>query len=246
MNIWKILVYLLFAFSLSSPVFADEDKPKLESASEKTSPEVKAPDRESNPSQTDEDKSPPEGPEGAKKAPDGSTPPTRDFLKLAEPKPLTEKKPQKKNVPWGGYWSAVYRNSPEEEEEPSPLPPPKKAKPVEQPLTLAEYKEVDYARFASGSYASEYADTYVKFRCRFASIAPEGMRLRDFPPPDYLNFMVVGPGSSMESLIVSAKKSLADQIFRMESGREITLYGRAHRLGLSGLTVVVDEIETKK
>ncbi len=37
-----------------------------------------------------------------------------------------------------------------------------------------------------------------------------------------------------------------DRMFRIESGREITLYGRAHRLGLSGLTLVVDEIETRK
>jgi len=35
-------------------------------------------------------------------------------------------------------------------------------------------------------------------------------------------------------------------MFRIESGREITLYGRAHRLGLSGLTLVVDEIEIGK
>jgi|GEM_PF-4429164 len=121
----------------------------------------------------------------------------------------------------------------------------------EKPASLAEYKEVDFARFASGSYASDYGDKYVKLRCRFASLAPEGMRLQDFPPPEYLNFIVVGLGSSMENLTVVASmgKSASggagpgDRMFRIESGREITLYGRAHRLGLSGLTLVVDEIE---
>ncbi|HHT9153800.1 MAG TPA: hypothetical protein ACFYEM_09795, partial [Candidatus Hypogeohydataceae bacterium YC40] len=153
----------------------------------------------------------------------------RDFLRLAEPKSLTEKKQPPKNVPWGGYWSAIYRNSPDEEEEPggleTRLPKPGTVKPAEKPLSLAEYMDVDFARFASGSYASDYGGRYVKFRCRFASLAPEGMRLNDFPPPQFLNFIVVGPGSSMENLTVVARAELGDKIFRMESGKEIPLYG---------------------
>ena len=199
----------------------------------------------------------------------------RDFLKLAEPKSLTGKKQTPKSTQWGGYWGAVYRRSLDEEPEvgeresepdsstsvsgglQSPSGEPKRTSgraTPEKPASLAEYKEVDFARFASGSYASDYGDKYVKLRCRFASLAPEGMRLQDFPPPEYLNFIVVGTGSSMENLTVVASmgKSASggagpgDRMFRIESGREITLYGRAHRLGLSGLTLVVDEIEIGK
>ncbi|HHT9141032.1 MAG TPA: hypothetical protein ACFYEA_06150 [Candidatus Tripitaka californicus] len=276
---WRVVVYLILMFALANlhqarlvlsllPVVgavAGEDKPQAEKgAAEKASPEgseVSAPEEKTS----DKDKKPVLSPpevrgEGA-----------RDFLKLAEPRPLTEKQPQKKGQ-WGGYWGAVYRRSLDEEPEvgeresepdssasasdrlQSHPGEPKRTPLPEKPASLAEYKEVDFARFASGSYASDYGDKYVKLRCRFASLAPEGMRLQDFPPPGYLNFIVVGTGSSMENLTVVASmgKSASggagpgDRMFRIESGREITLYGRAHRLGLSGLTLVVDEIETRK
>ncbi len=176
---------------------------------------------------------------------------SRDFLKLAEPK-STKKQPQKRH-PWGGYWSAVYRDSSlpgEEDQDPegleSQLPSPKPQKHVEKPLSLAEYKEVDFAKFASGMYVSDYAGKYVKFYCRFASLAPEETRLANFPPPKYVNFIIVSTGSSMENLTVVAGAELGDKIFQMESGKEITLYGLAQRLSLSAMTLVVDEIEVNQ
>jgi hypothetical protein len=244
-----LILILFIAFSAAS----GEDKPNPpvpsdKISTEKPTPEEKAPDKDKKPVL-----SPPkagEGTEGDAKAPskpDKGGPP-RDFLKLAEPKPLNEKKQAPKNIPWGGYWSAVFRGSPDEEEPTleSRPPRPEPLKPEAKPHSLAEYKEVDFARFASGSYASEYGGKYVRLRCRFASLAPEGTRLSDFPPPEYINFLVVGLGSSMENLTVAARAELGDKIFRMESGKEITLYGLAHRLGLSGLTLVVEEIETVK
>ncbi len=238
---WRVLAYLALVLAVALPATAEQDKPQPDNtpkaSAEKTPSEEKAPALNQN------DSGPAKGKEQADTA--------RDFLRLAEPKSPIEKK-TKKNIPWGGYWSPVYRGSPEEEEEESSLGGPstagrqKLAKPEEKPPSLAEYREVDFARLASGSYASEYADKYIKFRCRFASLAPEGMRLHDFSPPEYVNFIVVGPGSSMENLTVVARSGLADKVFRVESGKEITLYGRAHRLGLSGLTLIVDEIETGK
>lgn len=261
-------------------VVAGEDKPQAEKGvAEKASPEgSEGPTPEEKTS--DKDKKPvlseAEGP--VLSPPEVRGEGARDFLKLAEPKSLTGKKQTPKNTQWGGYWGAVYRRSLDEEpevgeRESEPDPPqagasvsgglqspsgePKRTSgraTPEKPASLAEYKEVDFARFASGSYASDYGDKYVKLHCRFASLAPEGMRLQDFPPPEYLNFIVVGTGSSMENLTVAASldksasggAGLGERMFRMESGREITLYGRAHRLGLSGLTLVVDEIEVRK
>lgn len=285
---WRVGVYLILMFALANlpqarlvlsllsvvGAVAGEDKPKAEKgAAEKASTEgseVSAPEEKTS----DKDKkpvtSPPKADEGAGKSRTNEVrgEGARDFLKLAEPRPLTEKQPQKKGQ-WGGYWGAVYRRSLDEEPEvgeresepdssasasdrlQSHPGEPKRTPLPEKPASLAEYKEVDFARFASGSYASDYGDKYVKLRCRFASLAPEGMRLQDFPPPEYLNFIVVGTGSSMENLTVVASmgKSASgaagpgDRMFRIESGREITLYGHAHRLGLSGLTLVVEEIE---
>ena len=281
----RVGVYLVLMFALANlpqarlvlslPSVAGEDKPQVEKGvaekasperSEGSTPEEKASDKDEKPVPS------PGG--GAGKSPTNEVrgEGARDFLKLAEPRPLTEKQPQKKSQ-WGGYWGAVYRRSLDEEPEvgeresesasggpgglQSPSGEPKRTSgraTPEKPASLAEYKEVDFARFASGSYASDYGDKYVKLRCRFASLAPEGMRLQDFPPPGYLNFIVVGTGSSMENLTVVASMGksasggagLGDRMFRIESGREITLYGRAHRLGLSGLTLVVDEIEVRK
>lgn len=270
MYMWRVGVYLVLMLAVSLLAVAGATAPASGGASggDKTQAEgdnppkaegvkgaeERAPDKDKK---TESDvKSPSESDKGG---------PSRDFLKLAEPKSLTGKKQAPKGSKWGGYWGAVYRRSPDEEPEmgerdsepdqpqagasaPGGLPPPsgelKRTKPPEKPASLAEYKEVDFARLASGSYASDYGDKYVKFHCRFASLAPEGMRLQDFPPPEYLNFIVVGTGSSMENLTVVARKEMADRVFRMESGREITLYGRAHRLGLSGLTLVVEEVET--
>ncbi|HHT9155581.1 MAG TPA: hypothetical protein ACFYD5_07185 [Candidatus Tripitaka sp. YC43] len=289
---WRVGVYLVLMFALANlpqarlvlslPSVAGEDKPQAEKGvAEKASPGGSGgPAPEEKTSDKKGEKPVPSPGEGAGKSPTNEVrgEGARDFLKLAEPRPLTEKQPQKKSQ-WGGYWGAVYRRSLDEEPEvgeresesglpeasapggPGGLPPPSgepkqtggRATP-EKPASLAEYKEVDFARFASGSYASDYGDKYVKLRCRFASLAPEGMRLQDFPPPEYLNFIVVGTGSSMENLTVVAGmgKSASggagpgDRMFRIESGREITLYGRAHRLGLSGLTLVVEEIENSR
>jgi hypothetical protein len=242
-------IYLVLTLVMTFPLTAGEDKPQTDKG-------VGEKSAVSTPSSTETDTaSKGEAVDKGKKAgEEGGTPTVggggRDFLRLAEPKPRVEKKPSQKNVPWGGYWGAVYRRSPEEEEaleEPGLKPPqPQKAKPVEKPRSLAEYREVDFAKFASGSYASDFGGKYVRFHCRFVGLAPEGMRLHDFPSPEYLNFMVVGTGTSMESLTVAARTGLGDKIFRMESGREITLYGLAHRLGLSGLTLIVEEVETRK
>ncbi|MFN3466073.1 MAG: hypothetical protein ACK4WF_00015 [Candidatus Brocadiales bacterium] len=260
---YRLGTYLVLMLALSLTVFAGEDKPKGGSDGAADRQGEVAPDKDKKPVL-----SPPKAGEGAEgnakshSGPDKGEP-SRDFLKLAEPKSFTGKKTPK-GTKWGGYWGAVYRRSLDEEPEmgerdsgpeggasttgelPPALSKQKPTKPPERPASLAEYKEVDFARFASGSYASDYGDKYVKFHCRFASLAPEGMRLQDFPPPEHLNFIVVGTGSSMENLTVVARKEMADRVFRMESGKEITLYGRAHRLGLSGLTLVVDEIESVK
>lgn len=259
---WRVGIYLILMLAVSQTpiggaIVAEEDKPQTDKGtteksapSKPASPEVEN-DKASSSNSAVEEKTPDKdkkdggGPEEAP-SPAGKD---RGFLRLAEPKSITEKKQTPKRIPWGGYWGAVYRRSPEEGDAyggPEPLPPPKEARPPEKPTSLVEYKEVDFAKFASGSYASDYGGRYVKFDCRFVGLAPEGMRLKDFPPPDYINFIVVGKGSSMESLTVIASAELADKVFRMESDKEVTLYGLARRLGLSGLTLVVEEIEPHK
>ncbi|MEE9201456.1 MAG: hypothetical protein V3V45_08435 [Candidatus Brocadiales bacterium] len=196
----------------------------------------------------------------------------RDFLKLAGPE--TEMKKKKKGShSYSGYWTSLYKGKNVEIEtdeetgrpvgpsfspyyaEPArpvrPQRPQTPAKPDELqilPLTpppLEEFTEVDFGKFASGSYVTEYADKFVQLRCKFASIAPRGMRLKQFPAPKYVNFLVTGTGSTMFSLTVAVPSAKASKVFGLESQKEIILYGRVVKLGLNELTLLVEEVEPK-
>ena len=208
------------------------------------------------------------------KAGTGEKPTTgkRDFLKLAGPE--TEMKKKKKGShSYSGYWTSLYKGKKVEietdEETGRPVEPsfsPYYAEPVRPvkpqrprtpgkpdelqilPLTpppLEEFTEVDFGKFASGSYVTEYADKFVRIRCKFASIAPRGMRLKQFPAPKYVNFLVTGTGSTMFSLTVAVPGAKASKVFGLESQKEIILYGRAVKLGLNKLTLLVEEVEAK-
>ncbi|MDO8137739.1 MAG: hypothetical protein Q6354_08875 [Candidatus Brocadiales bacterium] len=170
----------------------------------------------------------------------------REFLRLAEPK--AKKAAPPKRSPWGGYWGAIYGEKSLEEEGAGPTKEesnPPKADIDVPPPTLSEYMEVDFGKLASGSYAIEYENKYLKVRCRFLSLAPEGTRIKDYQPPGYINFIVGGPGTGMASLTVVAKREKADKVFGLESQKEVVIYGKALRLGLSGLTLMIEEIEKK-
>ncbi|MCP4365273.1 MAG: hypothetical protein GY800_08245 [Planctomycetes bacterium] len=203
-----------------------------------------------------------------KKAPAGG----RDFLKLAEPT-IKEKKKSTTTPYSGGYWNSLYGGqivggeSNEDEEEgvikgpafspyyAEPVKPRKPQRPQVDtkheltPLTpppLAEFEVVEFAKLASGSYASEYADRFVKMRCRFASLAPKGMRLEQFPAPRYVNFLVTGPESTMFSMTFVAPGPKASKIFGLKSQKEINVYGRVVKLGLNQVTLVVEDVESVK
>ncbi len=203
-----------------------------------------------------------------KKAPAGN----RDFLKLAEPT-IKEKKKSTATPYSGGYWNSLYGGrivdgeSNEEESEgvikgpafspyyAEPVKPPKHQRLQKKneheltPLTpppLSEFEVVDFTKLASGSYASEYADRFVKMRCKFASLAPKGMRLEQFPAPRYVNFLVTGPESTMFSMTFVAPGSKASRIFELKSQKEINVYGRVVKLGLNQVTLVVEEVESVK
>lgn len=194
----------------------------------------------------------------------------RDFLKLAGPEAMKKKEIPAK-APYGSYWTSLYGGretegetdeqegkhlrpsfSPYYAEPVKPQVPEKSQEPLAPkelqlvPLTpppLSEFEEVDFAKFASGSYVSEYADKFVKMKCRFASLAPGGMRLDEFPTPGYVNFLVTGTGSTMFSLTVVMPSGKAGKVFGLESQKEIILYGRAVKLGLNELTLLVEEVE---
>jgi hypothetical protein len=200
-----------------------------------------------------------------KKAPAGG----RDFLKFAEPT-FKEKKKSKATPFSGGYWNSLYGGrivGGESDDDgvikrPSfspyyaePVKPPKRQRPPEKiehgltPLTpppLSEFEVVEFSKLASGSYASEYADRFVKMRCKFASLAPKGMRLEQFPAPRYVNFLVTGPESTMFSMTIAVPGSKASKVFGLKSQKEITLYGRVVKLGLNQVTLVVEEVESVK
>ncbi len=201
----------------------------------------------------------------ARKAPAGG----RDFLKLAEPT-LKGKKKQTATPFSGGYWNSLYGGrivGGESDDEgvikgpafspyyAEPVKPPKPQRPPEKtehglaPLTpppLSEFEVVEFSKLASGSYASEYADRFVKMRCKFASLAPKGMRLEQFPAPRYVNFLVTGPESTMFSMTIAVPGSKASKVFGLKSQKEITLYGRVVKLGLNQVTLVVEDVESVK
>jgi hypothetical protein len=83
-------------------------------------------------------------------------------------------------------------------------------------------------------------------RCKFASLAPKGMRLEQFPAPRYVNFLVTGPESTMFSMTIAVPGSKASKVFGLKSQKEITLYGRVVKLGLNQVTLVVEEVESVK
>ncbi|MHC4198260.1 MAG: hypothetical protein ACYSRP_10245, partial [Planctomycetota bacterium] len=114
------------------------------------------------------------------------------------------------------------------------------------PPPLSEFEVVEFSKLASGSYASEYADRFVKMKCKFASLAPKGMRLEQFPAPRYVNFLVTGPGSTMFSMTFVAPSSKASKIFGLKSQKEINVYGRVVKLGLNQVTLVVEDVESVK
>ncbi len=197
---------------------------------------------------------------------------SRDFLKLAEP--TIKKKKETKIAPYsGGYWNSLFGGrtvggeSDEEEGEEvirgpafspyyaEPVKPPKPQRPQADtkheltrltPPPLSEFEVVEFSKLASGSYASEYTDRFVKMRCRFASLAPKGMRLKQFPAPGYVNFLITGPESTMFSMTIVAPGAKASKVFGLKSQKEITLYGRVVKLGLNQVTLVVEEVEDAK
>ncbi|MFQ5862721.1 MAG: hypothetical protein ACE5IC_06320 [Candidatus Brocadiales bacterium] len=256
MNKYLFIIIPLIAFVLSLPAAIGQEKSGDEQKPTSSGEEAKV-DRgpETNEKGEHKEAKPQEATQEGTKRP---APGGRDFLRFAEPK---TKKKRPKTRPYGSYWMAPFGGRMVEEDTDeyvdehvrpyfSPYGiPTEPAKPKElklSPLTpppLSEFVEVDFARFASGSYVSEYADKFVKIRCRFASLAPEGMRLEKFPAPDYVNFLVTGTGSTMFSLTVVAPRAEASKVLGLESQREIILYGRAVRMGLSGLTLVVEEVE---
>ncbi len=261
-----IVPLLAFALSLPAPIAQGEPNDKKEDISSET--EAGA-DTDKNPDMNEKDShkeaNPQEPTTGTATSPVTGE---RAFLKLAEPR--QKKKKKGSDRPYGSYWTSLYGGKKAEAEsdektgqpvEPSfspyyaaPVKPQRLQRPREPeelklpPLTpppLSEFVETDFARFASGSYASEYADKFVKIRCKFARLAPKGMRLKEFPAPGYVNLLVTGTSSTMFSLTVAVPSAKAGRVLGLESQKEIILYGRAVKLGLSGLTLLVEEIETK-
>ncbi|MFQ5956167.1 MAG: hypothetical protein ACE5KK_00145 [Candidatus Brocadiales bacterium] len=251
-----IIPSLVLAFALSLPAVVGQEKSSDEQKSASSGTEA-GPDKDQKTNEEGRHKEAKSKAAPQRVAPE-STPGGRDFLRFAEPK---TKKKKPKTRPYGSYWMAPYGGKMVDEDEdvfveesvrPYFSPYGTSTEPAESkelklsPLTpppLSEFIEADFARLASGSYVSEYADKFVKMRCKFASLAPEGMRLKEFPAPDYVNFLVTGTGSTMFSLTVVAPREKASKVFGLESQKEIILYGRAVRLGLSGLTLVVEEVE---
>lgn len=266
----SLFIIPLLVFSLSVPVAGGREssgdkKESLSPGAGVGGDADKAPD--SDKGKSHREAGPQESPaETAKEPVSGG----RDFLKLAGPEAM-KKKEIPARAPYGSYWTSLYggrdvegETSEQEGERSQPSFSPYYAEPVKPqvpgksqepqapkelqlaPLTpppLSEFEEVDFAKFASGSYVSEHADKFVKIRCRFASLAPGGMRLDEFPTPGYVNFLVTGTGSTMFSLTVVIPSGKAGKVFGLESQKEIILYGRAVKLGLNELTLLVEEVE---
>ncbi len=141
--------------------------------------------------------------------------------------------------PWGGFWAAPL-NQPAPsvgEETPSQdieTPP---------PASWDDYKEVDFGKFASGSYGSDYANKYVKIKCRFSRIGSEFVEVPKYPRPEYVTFVVTGVGSQLYNLIVVVPRPQADAVFKLKPQKEIVLYGKAVQVDFHTLTLEVRKIE---
>lgn len=172
-------------------------------------------------------------------------------IKLAEPAPETllrrfpgsggrdDTASSPKRQPWGGIWRAPLNL-------PSPSVGDKSASQnVETPLPASwmDYKEVPFGKFASGSYSFDYANKYVKIKCRFSGIAPELTEIPKYQRPSYMTFFITGVDSRLYSIRVVVSGSLADTVLKLEPQEEIALYGKAVQVDLHTLTLEVYKIE---
>lgn len=144
-----------------------------------------------------------------------------------------------KRQPWGSVWRApLYRASPSIAGETLPqnieTPP---------PASWEDYKNVDFGKFASGSYTSDYANKYVKIKCRFSRIASEFVEVPKYPRPDYVTFIATGVDSRLYSLNVVVSRADADTVFKLKPQEEIILYGKAVQIDLHTLSMEVRKIE---
>lgn len=159
--------------------------------------------------------------------------------KLSDKGVGTSSSSKSKRRPWGGLWHAPIRQpSPSIGEETSSqnieTPP---------PASWEDYKKVDFGKFASGSYVSDYANKYLTFKCRFSSIGSEFVEFAKYPQPEYVTFIVAGVESKLHSLRVVMSRQQADPVFKLKPQKEIVLYGKAVQVDLHTLTMEVLKIE---
>lgn len=141
--------------------------------------------------------------------------------------------------PWGGMWGAYIappsQTGSEEATSQNIETPP--------PASWDDYEEVDFGKFASGSYVSDYANKYIKVKCRFTSIGSEFVEFTEYQRPEYVTFIVTGVESQLSSLRVVMRKSQADTVFKLKPDKEIVLYGKAAQVDLYTPTIEVLKIE---
>ena len=148
---------------------------------------------------------------------------------------VTSSSPKSKRKPWGGMWGS-YIPSPSQTDsaEASTQPP---------PASWEDYKEVSFGKFASGSYVPDYANKYLRFKCRFSGIGSEFVEFPKYPQPEYVTFIVSGVKSKLYSLCVVMTRQQADPVFKLKPQKEIVLYGKSVQVDLHTLTMEVLKIE---
>lgn len=157
-------------------------------------------------------------------------------LKLAKPVPETLRQPRQ---PWGGIWRAPLNQQPpfagEEKQSQNIETPP--------PASWKDYEDVVFGKFASGSYVSDYANKYVKIKCRFVGIATEFVEIPKYSRPEYITFTVTGVNSQLHTIRLVVPRHLADAVFKLRPREEIVLYGKAVQVDSHTLTLEVGKIE---
>jgi hypothetical protein len=147
----------------------------------------------------------------------------------------TSSSPKSKRKPWGGMWGSYMPPKSQMDSAGTSTQPP--------PASWEDYKEVSFGKFASGSYVSDYANKYLRFKCRFSGIGSEFVEFLKYPQPDYVTFIVSGVESKLYSLCVVMSRQQADPVFKLKLQKEVVLYGKAVQVDLHTLTMEVLKIE---
>ncbi|HHT9124666.1 MAG TPA: hypothetical protein ACFYD6_02495 [Candidatus Brocadiia bacterium] len=166
-------------------------------------------------------------------------PPETDASNSPELTDRVDASPSPKRQPWSGIWYApLKKSSPSVGEE-------LLSQNVETPPPASwdDYKEVDFGKFASGSYGADYANKYVKIKCRFSRLGSEFVEFPKYPRTEYVTCIVTGVSSQLRSLSVVMSRSQADVVFKLKPQEEIDLYGKAVQIDLHTLTMEVRKIE---